>query len=574
MTYKRFQALHLHLFYCVVTFILGFLMDSEESSSISCFEELSNEIFYEIFEYLDICDAYEAFYDLNNCFHNIFIQLTLPYKIYVNLISKRDFEKHCKYIRSADVDRIISLHLLNWICVNNYFSLVCIDSSFIRLESLVLNGMKSEKLIPLLKNFSLLPRLFSLSLTTIGSIQDPNAIHRLLFALPVLKYCKTMFSWQKEKLSLSSSTGEYSKIEYFITNCSYNFKKLSMLVSYMPYLTHLSCDLYSSSLSNFDVLRPITLNNLKYFNVKHSILFNEFEVLISNMYHQIEVLRISSKSNRDCLDSNRWERLISNHFPRLRKFDFEHIVEITNGDTYYSLIDGFNSLFWIERQWFFTPQYYQYKDTYWLLFYSINQTCLSENFVSDHVHYNLLDMNKTKIDLYCSKLILSSKNNHTKKLVYDKINGTMSSEQLNILTVVNNNFQMEEVQKLLRSSSSLETITLSIYSSNILSSLNENNNSVQHIIIRKHLTLEDIKQLISKYPYLKSIEINIYENDLELIIRFIFKRIMNKNCSLYMLALRDTHSVIIKRLEKIIEREELIHNYSIEYISDTAYLWW
>jgi hypothetical protein len=30
---------------------------------------------------------------------------------------------------------------------------------------------------------------------------------------------------------------------------------------------------------------------------------------------------------------------------------------------------------------------------------------------------------------------------------------------------------------------------------------------------------------------------------------------------------------MINRLQKVIDREELLQNYSIEYISDTAYLW-
>jgi thioredoxin-related protein len=63
------------------------------------------------------------------------------------------------------------------------------------------------------------------------------------------------------------------------------------------------------------------------------------------------------------------------------------------------------------------------------------------------------------------------------------------------------------------------------------------------------------------------------EYDLELIIRFILKHNINKNSSLQLLILQNAHCAMINRLQKVIDREELIQNYSIEFIEGTAYLW-
>ena len=83
-------------------------------SLITCFEDLSNEIFYEIFEFLDIFDVYKAFYHLNNRFDELFIRLSSPYKVNFNLITKTTFEKRCQHIIIPNVDRIISFRLSNW----------------------------------------------------------------------------------------------------------------------------------------------------------------------------------------------------------------------------------------------------------------------------------------------------------------------------------------------------------------------------------------------------------------------------------------------------------------------------
>jgi hypothetical protein len=49
--------------------------------SISCVENLSNEIFHEIFEYLNGCDVYETFSNLNNRFEEILHCSSLRFKI-------------------------------------------------------------------------------------------------------------------------------------------------------------------------------------------------------------------------------------------------------------------------------------------------------------------------------------------------------------------------------------------------------------------------------------------------------------------------------------------------------------
>jgi hypothetical protein len=52
--------------------------------TISCIENLSNEIFYEIFDYLDGYDIYTAFYNLNIRLKNLVMNSSLSMKIEIS----------------------------------------------------------------------------------------------------------------------------------------------------------------------------------------------------------------------------------------------------------------------------------------------------------------------------------------------------------------------------------------------------------------------------------------------------------------------------------------------------------
>ena len=61
-------------------------------SSRSRFEDLANEIMYEIFEYLDVYHVYQGFYYLNTRFKNLRINTNLLIQINIPTMSKTNFE--------------------------------------------------------------------------------------------------------------------------------------------------------------------------------------------------------------------------------------------------------------------------------------------------------------------------------------------------------------------------------------------------------------------------------------------------------------------------------------------------
>ncbi|CAF3361969.1 unnamed protein product [Rotaria socialis] len=105
---------------------------------ISCIENLSNEIFYEIFyeifDFLDGCEIYKAFSNLNNRFQTLITCSTLRLKIDLSIRPDSSLEHWSKYVVVPNKDRTIALIWLFSYDHNLGYTLFNIDSSFIRLE--------------------------------------------------------------------------------------------------------------------------------------------------------------------------------------------------------------------------------------------------------------------------------------------------------------------------------------------------------------------------------------------------------------------------------------------------------
>ncbi|CAF4209644.1 unnamed protein product, partial [Rotaria sordida] len=107
-------------------------------------EDLPNELFYEIFVYLDIYDVYEAFSKVNTRFENLLNDPTLPIQISLSSISKSKFEHYNTNIIIPFQYRITLLHLSNPLIIERLFSPISILLKFIRLENLHLRNIESK----------------------------------------------------------------------------------------------------------------------------------------------------------------------------------------------------------------------------------------------------------------------------------------------------------------------------------------------------------------------------------------------------------------------------------------------
>jgi hypothetical protein len=122
-----------------------FLFFSSFTKSIIRFEDLSNDIIYEIFHFLDFRHVHNAFSNLNQHFQNFLTNLTLPVNITMSSMSKSDFEKSYKQILLPNTHRIKSIHLSNPFSVEIFLTEKCIISKLIRLET---KGETADSMTP------------------------------------------------------------------------------------------------------------------------------------------------------------------------------------------------------------------------------------------------------------------------------------------------------------------------------------------------------------------------------------------------------------------------------------------
>jgi hypothetical protein len=356
---------------------------TEEATAATTFEQLSNELIYELFEFLYFHHAFQGFYDLNKRFQNLFVHSNLPIKINISSISKPTFHRYLEDIIIPYTSRIQSLRLSSPFAVDMGLLLSPLMTKLIRLETLIINDIKAVHLVKLVNQLFFLPVLSSLFIKSIGSIRDQNDIYQKIFRLTALKYCKLFIETEQPLEPLSITTNEFSSIKHLVINSKVSINELDSLLSYVPQLRRLSFDYFDGYISSRICTNAIQLNYLTDVSLKsHSMSFNDFELLVIDLFRQVQILRIEiysvyfSATNMGYLNANRWEQLISTHMINLRIFDLQLECALYNEHTDRQACDTevnkFNSLFWIQHQWFFQHQFYINRDHHTILFYSTN----------------------------------------------------------------------------------------------------------------------------------------------------------------------------------------------------------
>ncbi|CAF1403725.1 unnamed protein product [Adineta steineri] len=215
--------------------------------SISYFEDLSNEIICEIFEYFDFDYIYEIFSNLNQRFVNLIINSNLPIKINISSISKPNFERYYTNIIIPYRHRIKSLRITNIFAVNIILSPQDNISKLTRLETLILTNISSSYLRNLQYLINL-PKLSSLTIIYKGYTKfDRAKIYHQIFQLPVLKYFNVLLGVDSTPIlsSMSFATNKYSSIEHLVIKNNIELDTLYVILSYVPQIRRLSISFYA-----------------------------------------------------------------------------------------------------------------------------------------------------------------------------------------------------------------------------------------------------------------------------------------------------------------------------------------
>ena len=360
-------------------FILFYFILSSSEIIISHFENLSNELFYEIFEYMDYFHVYQAFSNLNQRFENLINDSTLSIKINISLISKSKFKCYNGHVLQPNIHRIGSLRLSDVFMYDYILSSIPKLSEFQQLQTLILYDIESKYLEDILNQLYSLSSLSSLVISSIDHMKNKNTIYRQIFNLSVLKYCKlSLLGWDSES-TLSMCTNKYSSIEYLIIMNDVRYDQLHSLLPYVPQLRRLSIHSPRINYTEQETAYPSLAINLMHFSLKiSSQTFDSLTQIMRDLCRNVQVLHLTAEG--DCLavtyiDASKWEQLIINHLPNLRVFDIYIKWFMCSGTDRLridSQINQFTSSFWTERQWFFSYQFLSTKHSSYVLFYSTN----------------------------------------------------------------------------------------------------------------------------------------------------------------------------------------------------------
>ncbi|CAF3997744.1 unnamed protein product [Adineta steineri] len=525
---------------------------------INSIEDFSNEIFYEIFDYLDGCDIHRAFSNLNYHFYQLLNSSLLLYKIKFNFISDDLFINNYQHMKSINPHQIFSLNLSSELYIDKFLLSFKIDASLDHLQSIYLRNIQPDTLLILLKNCIHLPRLISLDITSFDHSID-------LCQAPAV-------------LPFATDNQQLSMIEHLIIDHIVTFSELAAILSYTPKVYHLKFfheDRYNRT---SDMISSMELSKLTHISMNTSYLdFDEFEIFLSKLPSTLKSFNLYfGEKDLQYLDFDVWEELILQNFPQLEKFHFEFSPYTCDEDEFIfdgCVCDQFLSSFWINRQWFveivIEPEIislsikpYRKK---WYELINIDNDDLNVN------HLTLLTIRSILMDKYLE--------------TFDKIEWIIDVATIYHLEICENVFigAITDFMKLLSNLDSLKLLSITLPITTLLSTeeLNEINltveyNKITKVYLEKMIKFDDVLFLIDLFPKLKYLQIGCTSDiDINLFLEIILMKIHNKvNSNLYLLAISipTADDSMMKRIQNFIDLKGLLFNYTIERTNDTVFL--
>ena len=542
------------------------------------FEDLSNEIFYEIFDYLDDIYVSKTFSDLNYRFYQLIHQCCLPVKVYLSYESVENFNNHIPNILAAFKHRLQSLRVSDCFFLEKFH----FNSSLIRLQALYFEGIQYSSLVSTLLTCTQLPSLYYLTFNCVENVQCPDKVYSLIFSLPVLKFCQLSLNSMDEGYEFVFYDFAISPIERLIINSKCSVKNLMELVSFAPNLSHLSCEI-SNSLLFSDI--PLVNENLTNLSLKFDgVSFDEVEWFIKNLSSPIQTFTISVIHDRAFLNSNRWQRILTQQLPLLRKFMLEY-YDRRDDSLDDDVIKQFQSSFWTEKQCFFVQQYYIDKhSTNWRRLYSTKpykwktyqfneKSCsTSESGVNlayevDLHHYQSIPYRF----LRANRLILSQGN----PLHLNEIFSHFSCRQLTELIMSDERLRLENLFSLITHLPNLKNLT--IHPNNLILILPQTEirrvvfpqNHISKITISNRSSIQEIQIVQRLCPFLQMLDVEVDTEQIESIIRILLLQRINRQNSLSTLCFRESQFLLAEKLKKSIKRDHCF----IYYFDQKIFLW-
>ncbi|CAF4115220.1 unnamed protein product, partial [Rotaria sp. Silwood2] len=517
-------------------------------------EDLANEIFYEIFEYLDMHDIYKGFFNLNKRFKNLIIYSNFLNQINISIISKNDFKNYYNNILIPYRYRITLLRLSNPFVADLIFSPLRIILHFNHLEKLILDKIQMKFLNNIFNYLMYLPKFHSLTISIGDYIESLDMIFFDLFHLSKLNYCKIKYETKNSEYPLSIHMTEYnlSSIQYLIINGRFPFKSLNNLLCALTKLRHLSMNnlIHRQVYFQRENILPIQLKYIKYI-----------------FFYYVQILRLTTKYDEAFLDAKRWEYFIISYMPYLRIFDINHE----------------NYKFWIKKNWFFTHQHDWAKRLDSGMFYSTNPYRRKDYEFHWEIekqncsHFQEMNLNSVEHLSIKSRQIQNIYLNYFPNVTQLSIKHYFQTSDDSIIKTLNRMIPLVQLKKLTIESYDFpfeEEITpqLIVKKENFQYVLKTN--KIKYLSIRESCVLNKIQLIVKLFPQLEYLKTCMNRKEIGQITKYLLLKTNQNTQNLFLLCISEIPKICLKELKFLIKSENLLDDYFIKFINRDLYLWW
>ncbi|CAF4178641.1 unnamed protein product, partial [Rotaria sordida] len=526
-------------------------------------------------------------------------------KINISTISKSNFEDYYHNILIPNQSQINFLRLSNPCVAEIIFAEPHLILNFIRLETIILDNVQDKNFNKFFDYLICLTTLHAITISFLEHISSLDIIFSQIFRLSTLKYCKIEY---QQLLFIDFTNYDSSPIEYLIINGRFSFSAFHNLLCCLPKLQHLSINyLYKhDGYQERNKLSSIQLKYLKHVSLKlYYVHFDEFEKIIKEFFYHIQILRLTIVWDGTYLDGKRWQQLILFHMSYLRIFDINHHDFPDKIDLrYHDIINQFNSSFWNEKKWFFTYYYEPKHHCNFETFYSIvpyrrkdymYYTEIDEKLGLHHQRENF----KSVKHLYIAGKIKPNCRNYFSNVnqltigynvemldddsFITNLKCMIPLKQLTKLVINLRRFPFEEIIKLLCLTPNLHTLQFDEYS---LQEIDSNftkykillqyilkKNKIENLVLTGRCSLNKIRFIVCVFSKLKYLKIGI-NRKISSIIQYLLSKTHNQAQHLFYLCISTVPKVYLKETKDLIKLENLLDNYSIEFINEDLHLWW
>jgi hypothetical protein len=183
-----------------------------------------------------------------------------------------------------------------------------------------------------------------------------------------------------------------------------------------------------------------------------------------------------------------------------------------------------------------------------------------------------------------NELTLSETFDVPRDSIVNNLNHIIPLRQLTKLTLACHRLPFKQVIELLHFTPNIHTLKLDsilLYRTDSLSiqkndlfQIVSNTNTVINLTIEKEVTYEKVQLLVTLFPQLEYLTINLYKKDLESIARFLLSKSNNNTHYLSSLCISKKRPDLIKNLRLLLESEKLLNDYILKSINRKLYLWW